>query len=799
MKIILLFFFYILISQISWANSCKNNTDTKASPCISFGVPACPEPILYKQPDGSIIEIFLKGDAVLNWIQDSEGYTIIKNEDGYYEYAINDSFGNLVTSGVRVKEIKEDLKSSLSTPTNIQKNLFYSTEQVEQKFQQYYESHYSESSTNNSFPLFPTTGKQKLLVILANFSDTQTTYTKEDFERQMNEAGYNGTGSIHDYFMECSYGQLDLDIHVIGWIQLPGNKEYYKNTFRFTIDVINAADTIVDFSEFDNNADGVVDCVAIIHQGMGYETSGDQNDFWSGFSNLVSGNLYDNVKIAPRIITPEILNKDNDIITIGTFCHEFGHAMGAPDFYDTNNQIDGYFQGTGNWDLQAGGNWNGYPKGSVPSHPNIFTKYYYYHWLTPIEITEKASLLLRNSAEYPDAFFYQTETPNEFFFLENRQKIGFDSKTPGNGLLIYHVDADWINNHIGKANTTEHQGLYIKDAGRDNDINNSNTPYPTIGNDKFTDTTFPNSKSWSGENTNIPITNIKLENGIISFDALMPECEDYHVVLYDTICEGDEYTAGGQTYYEKDTISLKHTTINGCDSTVVINLEVIKLPNAGIKVENNNNCYGDLTRLTATGGDFSYLWNTGETTQSIESFYGGVYYVTLSNSNCISSSIAVVVSKDILPDKPSIAVNSNELTSSSPVGNQWFLNKIEIKGATEQTYTIKETGNYSVQVSNENGCISEMSDDVNVSFTSVNGIKYQVQVYPNPTTGLMTISGLPYNEPTNVSVYNLLGEKVLEKSITGTSTIIDMTAQNKGVYFVRFEGDTNNGIKILKQ
>ena len=45
---------------------------------FSRGVPACPYPISYTQPDGSSLTINLKGDKILNWAKTTDGYTVIK-------------------------------------------------------------------------------------------------------------------------------------------------------------------------------------------------------------------------------------------------------------------------------------------------------------------------------------------------------------------------------------------------------------------------------------------------------------------------------------------------------------------------------------------------------------------------------------------------------------------------------------------------------------------------------------------------------------------------------------------------
>jgi len=69
---------------------------------MTHAMPANPEPLNYEQPDGSETPlIYLRGDARHNWMEDSKGYTVLEDTDGWYVYAKKEG-GRLVSSGARV-------------------------------------------------------------------------------------------------------------------------------------------------------------------------------------------------------------------------------------------------------------------------------------------------------------------------------------------------------------------------------------------------------------------------------------------------------------------------------------------------------------------------------------------------------------------------------------------------------------------------------------------------------------------------------------------------------------------------
>lgn len=487
-------------------------------------VPALRHPIEVSQPDGSILTIIPYGDEHFHWVTSTDGYTLIKNAKGVYEYAIQAKDLSLVTSGIKATDIDERLTVEKNFVQSIEKDLRFSSQQVSSNLM----LKSTQKSTAASNSDFPTTGERNLIMILATFSDTTPTYTQQNFDDFMNkDGGVSGTGSFHDYYMEVSYGQLDITTTVTVWVTVPNNHDYYgpeDKWTEFAYDAIVAANNAgVDFSQFDNDGDGIVDGIAIIHQGQGQEYTSDETDIWShsysigygGYS--IAQRTFDGVLVNPYTIQPEEGDL-GEITTIGVMCHEFGHNLGAPDYYDTDyEESGGEYDGAGQWDIMSSGAWNGSPYGSVPAHHNMYQKIQY-GWLTPVEINVSDTFTLLPAEGNTEAYLINTTTENEFFILENRQQTGFDADLPGHGLIIYHIDEDYINSHFNTndINVSSHQGLYVKAAN--GMINSSGAPFPGVADvSSFTDNTNPGSLSWSNENTGKPITNITETDTVISF------------------------------------------------------------------------------------------------------------------------------------------------------------------------------------------------------------------------------------------------------------------------------------------
>lgn len=308
------------------------------------------------------------------------------------------------------------------------------------------------------------TGKKKGIIILVQFSDLafKEGHTKELFNRIANEEGFNEmgfNGSVKDYFKSQSYGQFELDFDVAGPVTLPNSYTYYgenrsgvsqsgneygERLAEMVIDACKAVDDEYDFTQYDWNNDGEVDQVFILYAGRGEATGGGASTIWPHEWTLKSAMGYDYYLKRPSVDGVSLntyacgceLKSDTQIDGIGTLCHEFSHCLGLMDMYDTYNGND---YGMDQWSLMAAGNYNG-----DSFTPAGFTSYERMQsgWLEPIELNENTTIEnMKALAEEPEAYIiYNDGNRNEFYLLENRQKVAYDASLPGAGLLIIHVD-----------------------------------------------------------------------------------------------------------------------------------------------------------------------------------------------------------------------------------------------------------------------------------------------------------------------------------------------------------------------
>jgi immune inhibitor A len=100
-------------------------------------------------------------------------------------------------------------------------------------------------------------------------------------------------------------------------------------------ELLQRADEDVDYSQYDNDDNGVVEALFVVHAGLGAEVTGSVNDIWSHSAGVPEGLELDGMRFAYYAMEPE----DG---LVGVFGHELGHSFfGLPDLYDVTYQSAG--------------------------------------------------------------------------------------------------------------------------------------------------------------------------------------------------------------------------------------------------------------------------------------------------------------------------------------------------------------------------------------------------------------------------------------------------------------------------
>lgn len=393
-----------------------------------YAVEAAPVPFELRQPDGSTFQAKAWGDEWQNGTETRDGYTILRNEQtGEWVYAERNPAGQLVPSN---RVVARDL------PVGIPRRLRPPPQRPE------IPGRPETFAAAAQAP--PTPGTQRILVIVADFTPTQSLATTE---AQWNEFFFIGGGtttptSLKNYWDTVSYGTITVQpaaesygtanngiVFVTLGYAHPNPSSTGDSNRQITRDALIAADPYVNFASFDTNADLYLntDELHIVVVARGYEGSYGGTSAcaakgkvwghaWSLGFGAVSAPTLDGVVVGHYAGAPAggyrggytqvgewhcaTWDTPGHMATIGVETHEIGHDLGRvmmPDLYDTNGSVGTASAGVGAWSLQGGGSWNGFSlsgyQGTHPAFPDPWERWFF-GFLTPTEITTSQSASL---------------------------------------------------------------------------------------------------------------------------------------------------------------------------------------------------------------------------------------------------------------------------------------------------------------------------------------------------------------------------------------------------------------------
>lgn len=526
----------------------------------ALAMPAYPHPVEITQPDGSTLTIQRFGDEFFSYTLTVDGYQIQEQADGFYYYytpALSAATKASEAGTMRVNEPTKRGEAERNFVATLSRGVDFAYQQA--GVAQAQEMH---DVRNNLSPmprlaspmrtaaLLP----KKALVIVAQFPDKLLSgYTTADFHDLLNKEGYNrfgAVGSARDYFMNNSRGEYQPDFDVAAVVTLPNTYAYYGanqggskdvRPAQMIYDACAAADSYVNFADYDSNNDGEVDNVFVFYAGYNEAEGASASTIWPHRWSIYPGQnieetsaRFDNVEIFNYACTSELRGTSGTTLAgIGTFCHEFGHILGLPDYYDTDYAVNGQSVGLYNLNIMSSGGYNG--NGSVPPAYGA------------IERAELGWLTLQNIADLPDGdyeiqpctrnevadalYYIPSEEAGEMFLLESRAEESWDATMTGEGLVITQWDNRPSNNYASllaknTVNTNpNHMSVRYRESygttlSSSYSVRISQLAYPgekkrdafTIGSYGF--------EGWNGAPLSTQLLDIKVEDGVTKFTKI---------------------------------------------------------------------------------------------------------------------------------------------------------------------------------------------------------------------------------------------------------------------------------------
>ena len=401
-------------------------------------------------------------------------------------------FADIVYQGKRVQEWPEEARPTFNGSSANKPSFILARTSATQT-----QSHYAAPK-----------GKIYSLTLLVDFSDQKAPVSVADVEEWLNKEGFNRdgcNGSVRDYYLDVSNGQLDLTNEVFGWYRAKHPKSWYESLQGYTgsdslmKEVFDYFDPQVDFSRYDNDKDGTTEAINIVYAGAG-QTWG--QGLWphSGWSN----EKRDGVKLTHHQMT-DMPGK----FSIYVFVHESGHMIfGWPDLYWYGDYCT---MGNRANDL----------------NPVAINDFYRADqgWIPFVDVTsEDISLETTKPGEVCYRYKNPARPDKEGLVWSYVRNTGRNKVLKGSGLLMQHYDFS-----IGANSSADKLGLRIvhaSAAGKSTD--NVSDQWPSPGSTantffsysaypEFSDDKYPAIRWYNGSKTGLKITDIGTPGETLTF------------------------------------------------------------------------------------------------------------------------------------------------------------------------------------------------------------------------------------------------------------------------------------------
>ena len=372
--------------------------------------PPSPDTIYVLQPNGKRFPATLT-HAEIGGALEVDGYSVTKREDGWWVYASGRNADGLTGSPARVGV--DQRPASLTPGEGRVTNVFEAPDGSDMRADIFRQL---QAASAQAQAAADAAGTQRIfrfpVLLLATWWDAdkgqtepqfQAGNTAEKFQKLLSGFGGNPKGTLTEFYLENSFNKFKVIVDVYGPYTSQRSMEdrcYYGGNdvpedptddfdptdsvlgigglgaAGMAIEAVPQSDADVDYTQYDNDGDGYVDFMGLLHSGPDMAATGNPCHTWSHalpistFGNLATGlagvpdGTFDaGLPTSDGVLVDRVFTMPEVELEIGVATHEMAHALGEPDYYNTTYAS----MGTGEWDIMAGGSWLGNPAGSNPS------------------------------------------------------------------------------------------------------------------------------------------------------------------------------------------------------------------------------------------------------------------------------------------------------------------------------------------------------------------------------------------------------------------------------------------------
>ena len=304
----------------------------------------------------------------------------------------------------------------------------------------------------------------------------------------------------------------------------------------------------------------------------------------------------------------------------------------------------------------------------------------------------------------------------------------------------------------------------------------------------------------------LPATPVITASGSTSF------CTGGSVELTSSAASGNVWSTNATTATVTVTASgnftVTVTDANGCSSvSTPITVNVSSAPAPTITASSTQACSGDVVTVSASTSD-SYLWSTGETTQSIQVSNTAAVFVTVTNANAcngVGQSATTNITFTATPTAAGAFSTAGNIvtftnTSTGATSYSWDFGDFTNSSATAPAHAYAANGTYTVVLTAINGnCTSTTSFDISIEVSLEETNQIQFEVYPNPASEQVLVA-FENNSNGILNILDATGRLVYTQTFNEVGSIflpVNVSMLSSGSYTLQLINAEQVGVKRL--